>query len=335
MLSVINLKKYFPIRGGLLSRTRAHVQAVDGVSFRIAEGETLGLVGESGCGKTTTGRALLRLVEPTAGRVIFHGQDVLASRGGRLRELRRHMQIVFQDPYGSLNPRMTVRGIVEEGLIVHRLGNRRQRLAQVQETLQRVGLDPSYLDRYPHEFSGGQRQRIGIARALALKPRFLVLDEPISALDVSIQSQIINLLVRLREEMRLTYLFISHDLSVVQYISDRVAVMYLGQIVETAPSEELYAHALHPYTQALLSAIPTLDPVKRLSRIVLPGDVPSPVNSPPGCRFHPRCPWAKEVCRRQAPRELDLQGHLVRCHAVEKEVLGGGDYRLPKQRTLE
>ncbi len=325
LLDVVNLKKHFPIRRGVFSRVVGNVQAVDGVSFQIRKGETLGLVGESGCGKTTAGRTILRLLQPTSGRVQFDGRDVTASSGQELRQLRRDMQIVFQDPFGSLNPRMTIKGIVEEGLVVHGLGNRQQRLEKVRRTLEDVGLDPSYINRYPHEFSGGQRQRIGVARALALNPRFMVLDEPISALDVSIQSQIINLLVKLREDYGLTYLFISHDLSVVQYLSDRVAVMYLGEIVETADGEELYANPLHPYTQALLSSIPTMEPTKRRERIVLEGDVPSPINPPSGCRFHPRCPLAMEVCKREAPRELNLEGHLVRCHAVEKSLSAGAE----------
>jgi len=331
LLSVVNLKKYFPVRRGLFSRVVGHVRAVDDVSFQIREGETLGLVGESGCGKTTIGRTLLRLLQPTAGRVEFARTDVAGSRGQQMRKLRRDMQIVFQDPFGSLNPRMTIKGIVEEGLVVHRLGNRRERLEQVNRTLRQVGLDPAYINRYPHEFSGGQRQRICVARALALGPRFMVLDEPISALDVSIQSQIINLLVELRQEYQLTYLFISHDLSVVQYISDRVAVMYLGEIVETATSEQLYGNPLHPYTRALLSSVPTMKPGRRRGRIVLEGDVPSPINPPGGCRFHPRCPLAGavskkvggDICSTQPPRQLDLDGHLVRCHAVERQVEWG------------
>jgi peptide/nickel transport system ATP-binding protein/oligopeptide transport system ATP-binding protein len=326
LLNVVDLKKHFPIRKGLLSRIKGHVRAVDGVSFEIGRGETLGLVGESGCGKTTAGRTILRLLEPTAGRVEFDGRDVARAGGEELRRLRRDMQIVFQDPFGSLNPRMTIRGIVEEGLVVHRVGNRRERLDRVREVLEQVGLEPGYMGRYPHEFSGGQRQRICVARALALNPRFMVLDEPISALDVSIQSQIINLLVELRERLDLTYLFISHDLSVVEYISDRVAVMYLGELVELATSEELYKSPLHPYTRALLSSVPVRDPRTKRERIVLPGDVPSPANPPSGCRFHPRCPLAEDQCRRRDdicrvkwPEPLVIDGHMVRCHAVEEQ----------------
>ena len=319
LLDIQNLKKYFPVRAGILQTVVGHVQAVDGVSFQIAEGETLGLVGESGCGKTTAGRTLLRLYEPSEGNILFDGQDVTHIRGRELRELRADMQIVFQDPYSSLNPRMTIKSIVEEGLVVHRVGNRAQRLEKVKDTLVKVGLDPSYINRYPHEFSGGQRQRISVARALALNPRFIVLDEPISALDVSIQSQIINLLNDLKEEFKLTYLFISHDLSAVKYISDRVAVMYLGELVETAASDQLYVQPRHPYTQALLSAIPSMDPERKKERIVLEGDVPSPINPPAGCRFHPRCPVAMDVCRTVSPKPLDLDGHVVRCHAVEQE----------------
>ena len=319
LLEIRNLKKYFPIRRGLFQSVVGHVKAVDDVSFAIRPGETLGLVGESGCGKTTVGRTLLKLYEPTAGRIFFNGQEVTHLHGQDLRTLRRNMQIVFQDPFSSLNPRMTIKSIVEEGLIVHRIGTKQERLDRVREILTKVGLDPSYINRYAHEFSGGQRQRISIARALAINPKFMVLDEPISALDVSIQSQIINLLVDLRHEFNLTYLFISHDLSVVEYISDRVAVMYLGEIVETASSEQLYKNPRHPYTKALLSSVPALDPTLKKQRIILPGDVPSPVNPPSGCRFHPRCPIAMEVCSRVAPKPLDLDGHIVRCHAVEQE----------------
>ncbi|MBP90238.1 MAG: peptide ABC transporter substrate-binding protein [Planctomycetaceae bacterium] len=320
LLEIRNLKKYFPVRAGILQRVVGQVKAVDDISFQIAEGETLGLVGESGCGKTTVGRTLLRLYEPSGGRILFDGQDVTEIRGRELRELRADMQIVFQDPYSSLNPRMTIKGIVEEGLVVHGIGTRAERLEKVKDTLIKVGLDPSYINRYSHEFSGGQRQRISIARALALNPRFIVLDEPISALDVSIQSQIINLLNDLKDEFKLTYLFISHDLSVVEYISDRVAVMYLGEIVETAKSEDLYANARHPYTKALLSSVPSIDPKTKKERIVLDGDVPSPINPPQGCRFHPRCPVAMDICQEISPQPLDLDGHIVRCHAVEQEV---------------
>jgi len=326
LLQIRDLKKHFPIRRGVLRNVVGHVKAVDGVSFDVRPGETLGLVGESGCGKTTVGRTLLRLIEPTSGSITFEGRDVTAASGSTLRQLRRDMQIVFQDPYSSLNPRMTVQAIVEEGLVIHKMGNRQERLKRVAQTLQDVGLDPGYMQRYPHEFSGGQRQRIGIARSLVLNPKLLVLDEPISALDVSIQSQVINLLTELRqggpERHQLTYVFISHDLSVVEYIADRVAVMYLGEIVELAPSEELYRNPLHPYTKALLSSVPVMDPTAKRERIVLQGDVPSPANPPAGCRFHPRCPLAEEICRHKVPRELNLDGHLVRCHVVEREMTG-------------
>lgn len=319
MLTVKNLKTYFPIRKGLFQQTVGHVKAVDDVSFELKKGETLGLVGESGCGKTTTGRSILQLIPPTSGKVIFDGRNISQAPDYIMRPRRRDMQIVFQDPYGSLNPRMTIRSIVEEALIVQNEGTAAERFQRVREVLYKVGLDDTCIYRYPHEFSGGQRQRVCIARALVLNPKFIVLDEPISALDVSIQSQIINLLAKLRDEMELTYLFISHDLSVVEYLSDRVAVMYLGQIVETATSKELYVQPRHPYTQALLSSVPTMDEAKRARRVVLEGDVPSPINPPQGCRFHPRCPICMEICKREPPPLIQIsETHSVSCHAVDQ-----------------
>ncbi len=321
LLSVENLVKYFPIRKGIFSRVVANVHAVDDVSFDIPEGQTLSLVGESGCGKTTTGRTLLRLIRPTSGKVLFQGQDIVSLPSSAMRKLRKNMQIVFQDPYGSLNPRMTIQSIVEEGLIVQGGYTASERKEIVCQTLQKCGLDPSYINRYPHEFSGGQRQRVCIARALALNPKFIVLDEPISALDVSIQAQIINLLADLRDEYNLTYLFISHDLSVVEYLSDHVAVMYLGKIVEMADKDTLYDNPIHPYTKALLSAIPTVDASRRKNRIVLQGDVPSPINPPEGCHFHPRCPYATPRCSSQAPELINIgseaNAHQVRCFLAQ------------------
>ncbi len=323
ILDVRDLRVHFPVRGGLLGRPKGWVKAVDGISFTIRAGETLGLVGESGCGKTTAGRAILRLIEPTGGKVMLDGADLATFGRGQLRRARRKMQIVFQDPYGSLNPRMRVRDIVEEGLIVHGLGTRSERRDRVRDVLSSVGLDSSALDRYPHEFSGGQRQRIGIARALAPAPTFLVCDEPVSALDVSTQAQILNLLTELREKHGLTYLFIAHDLAVVEHVSDRVAVMYLGKIVEEAPAGELYRRPLHPYTQALLSTVPAFGGPPG-EKIRLSGEVGSPLDPPAGCRFHPRCPIAREVCRSVEPRELNLDGHKVSCHVVEEDVAGRG-----------
>lgn len=316
LLNVESLKKYFPIKRGLLSKTVGYVKAVDDVSFKIKKGETLGLVGESGCGKTTIGRTLLRLIEPTGGKVEFEGKDVTTMDQTELKKLRKDMQIIFQDPYSSLNPRMTVGGMITEILKYHEIAEGDNAEKMVMELLEKVGLSKLHARRYPHEFSGGQRQRIGIARALSVQPKFIVCDEPVSALDVSIQSQIINLLQDLQKELGLTYLFISHDLSVVEHISDRVAVMYLGQIVEIADCKELYANTRHPYSEALLSAVPIPDPKKKRSRIILTGDVPSPANVPTGCYFHPRCPKIKKgECESIKPvlAPLNQTDHEVKC----------------------
>ena len=319
LLDVKDLVKHYPVRKGLLRREVARVRAVDGVSFHVAPGETFGLVGESGCGKTTAGRAILRLVEPTSGTVTFEGQDVARLGSSALKSLRRDMQIVFQDPYGSLDPRMPVGAIIAEGLVVHGIGTASEREARVREVMRQVGLRPEYARRYPHEFSGGQRQRIGIARALVLRPKLVVCDEPVSALDVSIQSQVLNLLKDIQAEMGLTYVFIAHNLAVVKYVASRVGVMYLGKLVETAPSETLYANPQHPYTKALLSAIPQARPPvpgePRRQRIVLGGDVPSALNPPSGCRFHTRCPVAMDRCRTEVPTDREVApGHAVACH---------------------
>jgi oligopeptide/dipeptide ABC transporter ATP-binding protein len=314
LLNVEDLKKYFPIQKGVLSRTVGNVRAVDGVSLQIAKNEVLGLVGESGCGKTTVGRCILRLIEPTEGKITFNGQDLLALRGKALRDMRRHMQVIFQDPLSSLNPRMTVGGIVAEPFVIHQAARGAALTEKVMDLLDKVGLARNAANRYPHEFSGGQRQRIGIARALALNPSLIIADEPVSALDVSVQAQIINLLSDLKREFGLSYLFIAHNLSVVKHISDRIAVMYLGKIVETGSADNVCQAPLHPYTRALLSAVPEPKIVPDKKRAVLSGDVPSPSSPPAGCAFHPRCPMARPECRTEAPLLLEKgAGRSVRC----------------------
>ena len=324
LVEVRNLKKHFPIHRGVFRRQVGAVRAVDGLNFDIYKGETFGLVGESGCGKSTTGRTILQLLEPTEGKVFFEDKELSALSRSEMRRARRDMQMIFQDPYASLNPRMTVGSIVAEPLEVHGIGDSQSRKERVQELLELVGLNPYFINRYPHEFSGGQRQRIGVARALASNPSFIVADEPISALDVSIQAQVVNLLDDLKAELGLTYLFIAHDLSMVRYISDRVGVMYLGRIVELSERDEVYDHPLHPYTQALLSAIPVPDPEKESERqrIILEGSVPSPANPPPGCHFHPRCAYATEICSEVDPEFRNLgtanRPHWVSCHHAEK-----------------
>ncbi len=320
LLQVRDVKTHFPVRGGVLGRVRGTVKAVDGVSFEVRRGETLGLVGESGCGKSTLGRTLLRLVDPTSGSIRFEGRELTGLSQRELRPLRRRMQLVFQDPYASLNPRMTVRDILGEPFAIHGLARGGEREAKVTELLDLMGLARESLDRYPHEFSGGQRQRIGIARAIALRPDLVVADEPISALDVSIQAQIVNLLMDLQRDLGLTYVFIAHDLKIVEYVSTRVAVMYLGRIVELAEAADLYRRPRHPYTQALLSAVPVPDPEHKRSRIVLQGDVPSPMAPPPGCPFNPRCPYAMDRCRREVPPLYDVgNGHVSACFLTEPE----------------
>ncbi|MGE5590517.1 MAG: ABC transporter ATP-binding protein [Bacillota bacterium] len=315
LLEIRNLRKYYPITRGVFQRTIGHVKAVDGVSFTVNRGETFGLVGESGCGKTTTGKVLLRLQEPTSGEVLFEGRNILALKGEEMRRLRREMQIIYQDPYSSLNPRMTVKEIVGAPLAIHGVSKGAEREKWVRQLLDVVGLSAEHMNRYPHEFSGGQRQRIGVARALALNPKLIVCDEPVSALDVSIQSQILNLLVDLQEEYGLAYIFIAHGLAAVKYISDRVGVMYLGKLVELAGADELYANPQHPYTRALMSSIPIPDPSLRRERIVLEGDVPSPVDPPAGCRFHTRCSHASDRCSQEEPQFVNIGGgHWVACH---------------------
>jgi oligopeptide transport system ATP-binding protein len=321
LLEVKNLKKHFPIKGGILSKTVETVKAVDGLNFAVEEGETLGLVGESGCGKSTTGRIILRLLEATAGEVIFDGKNIYDLNKKEMRSLRREMQIIFQDPYASLNPRMTVGDIIGEAMEIHGLAKGRDKKQKVKELLEKVGLTAQQMRRYPHEFSGGQRQRIGIARALAVDPRLIVCDEPVSALDVSIQAQVINLMEDLQEEFGLTYIFIAHDLSVVKHISDRVAVMYLGKMVELTEKEELYSNAQHPYTKALLTAIPVADPTIEREKVILKGDVPSPINPPSGCSFHTRCPFVRDICSKEEPEFVDRGGgHYVACHLSPEEL---------------
>jgi peptide/nickel transport system ATP-binding protein len=327
LLEVNNLKKYYPIYKGIFRRITAYVKAVDGFNLFIKEGETLGLVGESGCGKTTAGRTILRLIEPTEGEILFRPKErvdgmekcqeinVATASNKQMKDLRRNMQIIYQDPYSSLDSRMTIESIIGEPLLVHGVSKAKEREEQVRDLLIEVGMDPDYMNRYPHEFSGGQRQRIAIARVLALRPQLIIADEPVSALDVSIKAQILNLLESLQNEFNLTYLFISHDLAVVRHICDRVAVMYLGKIAELASTNELFDNLKHPYTEALMSAIPVPDPNYRVKRILLEGDVPSPVNPPPGCNFHPRCRYAKEICKTEVPIYQDLNNkHFVTCH---------------------
>ena len=317
ILRVENLKKYFPIKGGFFSKSIGNVKAVDGVSLEVRKGETLGIVGESGCGKSTTGRAILQLLKPTGGKVYFKDQDLSKLSKKEMRALRPKMQLIFQDPYSSLNPRMTVGQIIGEALIDHKMATKENLREKVLEVMDLCGLAEYQIDRFPHEFSGGQRQRIGIARALALDPEFIVADEPVSALDVSIQAQIINLLVKLQKEKGFSYMFISHDLSVVEHLCQRVGVMYLGSMVELADKDELFDNPLHPYTKALLSAIPIPDPTIKRDRIILTGDIPSPANPPKGCKFHTRCPYATDKCKKEAPEYREIkEGHFVACHRV-------------------
>lgn len=315
LLEVNQLKKYFPVSGGLFGRKQGDVKAVDDISFFVNKGETLGLVGESGCGKSTTGRMLMRLIEPTEGKVVFEGKDLTALNSAEMRKMRKEMQMVFQDPFASLNPRHTVEQILEEPLIVHGIGNKEERKRRVREMLEVVGLSSYHAKRYPHQFSGGQRQRIGIARALMTKPKLIIADEPVSALDVSIQSQVLNLLEDLQKEFQLTYIFIAHDLGVVKHISDRVGVMYLGRLVEITTSDQLYDKPLHPYTKALLGAVPIPDPALKKDRELLTGDIPSPQNPPTGCAFHTRCKECMEICKTERPQLKEIEpGHFAACH---------------------
>ena len=329
ILKVVDLKMHFPLRRGILQRQVGTIKAVDGVSFELREQEVMGLVGESGCGKTTVGRALLRLYDPTDGEVLFHKSDgdwvdVAKLNGREMKELRKEMRMIFQDPFSSLNPRLTVRDLIAEPLVIHGVASGDEITARVAALMNAVGLKPAYMGRYPHEFSGGQRQRIGVARTLALNPRLIVADEPVSALDVSVQAQVLNLLQNLKDDYRLTFIFISHDLSVVEHICDRIAVMYVGNIVEIAPTDELLRNPRHPYTEALVSAVPPADPLVKMERVILEGDVPSPANPPSGCVFHPRCRYAQDVCKRDAPPLVQIApGHSARCHFAEELELQG------------
>jgi len=319
LIEVENLVKYFPVLGGVFSRPVGYVKAVDGISFHIFEGETFGLVGESGSGKTTAGKTLIKLIEPTKGRIVFDGRDISKLSVSEMRPLRKSMQIIFQDPYGSLNPRLPIGEIIREPLLVHKIGTKKEQEERVVEIMKLVGLRPEYLHRYPHEFSGGQRQRIGIARSIVMNPKFIVADEPVSALDASVQAQVLNLLLELQQKLALTYLLVAHNLAVVRHVSDRIGVMYLGKLFEVAETMELFDKPYHPYTQALLSAIPIPDPDIKKERILLQGDIPSPINPPSGCRFRTRCRYAKDICAEKEPPMIEVTpGHFVACHFVKK-----------------